>query len=292
MKNYPLLDPRRDIVFKTIFTKDCEESHIARNNLISAFLGRTITHSTVLNNELPISDIRDKAARLDIHCVFDNGQHADLEMQMCNTQDSMEDRLAYYCCQLYTSQATKGETYSSLKDVYVILISNETVFPHRSEYLSAIHLRFPDGRIFNKKLNIFVLELSKLPDASTLSEDVQPVERWGLYFTSASNGEKQQLVKTLLEKDRGIQMANTVLYQVTQDDYDRALIFERNKILMDYNSDIESATNRGKAEGIELERKQALERITKAAQTMKQKGFTTDEIIEATGLTKGDVEKL
>jgi len=42
--------------------------------------------------------------------------------------------------------------------------------------------------------------------------------------------EKQQLVKTLLEKDRGIQMANTVLYQVTQDNYDRALIFERNKI--------------------------------------------------------------
>ena len=73
MKNYPLLDPRRDIVFKTIFTKDCEESHIARNNLISAFLGRTITRYVVLNNELPISDIRDKASRLDIHCVFDNG---------------------------------------------------------------------------------------------------------------------------------------------------------------------------------------------------------------------------
>ena len=53
MQNIPLLDPRRDIVFKTIFSKDMEEASIARNSLISAFLA---VCRTFRNTEFIISE--------------------------------------------------------------------------------------------------------------------------------------------------------------------------------------------------------------------------------------------
>jgi hypothetical protein len=73
MQSIPLLDPRRDAVFKTIFSKETKESSTARNSIISAFIGRKIQSSTVLNPELTIEDVRDKAARLDILCVLPAG---------------------------------------------------------------------------------------------------------------------------------------------------------------------------------------------------------------------------
>ncbi len=101
MKEIPLLDPRRDVVFKTIFSKDTEEATIARNSLISAFLGRKVKESIVINNELPIDDIRDKASRLDLYCILEDETKVDIEMQMYNTADSIQDRLTFYTSQLY-----------------------------------------------------------------------------------------------------------------------------------------------------------------------------------------------
>ena len=96
METIPVIDPRRDLVFKTIFGKQTEKANIARNSLISAFLGKTVQQSTVLNPEMSISDVRDKATRLDVLCKLEDGSKVNLEMQMCATADSMEDRLAFY----------------------------------------------------------------------------------------------------------------------------------------------------------------------------------------------------
>lgn len=169
MNQVPLLDPRRDVVFKTIFSKDIEEASIARNSLISAFLRRKVTESVVINNEIPIDDIRDKSSRLDLQCVLEDKTKVNIEIQMYNAADSIEDRLTYYTSQLYAGQAIKGKSFHELKEVYVILISNETLFPKRKRYVSKICYRFEDGEAFCTKQNIMILELQKMTDTSTIN---------------------------------------------------------------------------------------------------------------------------
>lgn len=179
MEQIQLLDPRRDVVFKTIFGKSTKEALIARNSIVSAFLGRRVESSTVLNPELTIEDIRNKATRLDILCILDDGTQVNLEMQMCNTADSIEDRLCYYCSQLYTGQESRGLPYENLKPVYVILISNQTIFDEIEKYLSLIRYRFENGKPFSNKLSIMILELSKLGEPSIINKEMEPVQCWG-----------------------------------------------------------------------------------------------------------------
>ncbi len=285
MQSIPLLDPRREAVFKTIFSKETKESSTARNSIISAFIGRKIQSSTVLNPELTIEDVRDKAARLDILCVLEDGTQVNLEMQMCNTSDSIEDRLCYYCSQLYTGQELRGLSYSTLKPVYIILISNQTIFEKFDKYVSLIQYRFEDGTSFSNKLNIFTLELSKIDEPATITKELDPVQRWGLFFTSAVNQEKKKLLDDLVETDEGILMAEKLLYEVTQDDYERARIFSREKILNDYYAGLASAEQKGIEEGIE-------QGLLQTAKTMKEKGFPIEEICSITGFPADKIGSL
>ncbi|GAB1433651.1 hypothetical protein MASR2M29_22770 [Spirochaetota bacterium] len=152
------------------------------------------------------------------------------------------------------------------------------------------------------------MDLSKLNDTTKFEEGLDAVKRWGLYFNSATDDSRKELLKTLLEKDEGIRMADKVFYEVTQDDYERAKIFEREKILMDYYSGLaeakqkglkkgleeglEQGLKKGKAEGLEEGKAEGLaegaqNEKAKIAQTLKIKGFSAKDIEEITGLKEG-----
>ena len=283
MNKVPLLDPRRDVVFKTIFSKDTEEASIARNSLISAFLGRKVHESLVINNEIPIDDIRDKASRLDLQCSLEDKTKVNIEIQMYNTVDSIEDRLTYYTSQLYAGQAIKGKSFHELKEVYAILISNENLFQNRKHYYSKICYRFEDGESFCTKQNILILELQKMTDMSTLELD--SVEKWGLFFTAASNEAESDLLEQLKKTDEGINMASALLERISQDEKERAIIFEREKILTDYYAGLASAELKGEKQG-------RYEAKIEVAAAMKEQGFTIEQICRLTGLSMDDVENL
>lgn len=287
MREIPLLDPRRDVVFKTIFSKDTEEAAIARNSLISAFLGRKVKESIVINNEIPIDDIRDKSSRLDLHCILEDETKVDIEMQMYNTADSIQDRLAFYTSLLYVGQAIKGKDFQELKNVYVILISNESLFPNRENHFSKICYRFEDGEEFCTKENIMILELQKIRVPSNI--DMDSVEKWGTFFINASDKGKSNLLEQLIKSDEGIYMANTLLEKISQDEKERAIIFEREKILTDYYAGLAYAEKKGKREGYEQGKQEEKREI---ALSMKRKLIPPDQICEITGLTTEEVEIL
>jgi len=290
MHQIPLLDPRRDVVFKTIFSKDTIEASIARNSLISAFLGRKIQESAVINNEIPIDDIRDKSSRLDLQCVLEDNTKVNIEIQMYNASDSIENRLTYYTSQLYAGQAIKGKPFTELKEVYVILISNETLFPKRKHHFSKVCYRFEDGEEFCTKQYIMILELQKMTDTSNI--EMESVEKWGTFFTNASNERKKELLEQLKKTDEGIYMASTLLERISQDEKERAVIFEREKILTDYYAGLASAEQQGikqgKEEGMEEGIKQ---RNLEIAAIMKSQGFAIEQISNITGLTEQEIQK-
>ena len=84
-------------------------------------------------------------------------------------------------------------------------------------------------------------------------------------------------------------MENTLLSKITQSDYERARVMERERILTDYYSDLDDALisgmQQGKQEGIK-------ERNAEIVSSMKLQGFSVDQISNITGLTEDEIEKL
>ena len=119
-------------------------------------------------------------------CIFNDGHHANIEIQIINKTKEISKRLTYYSSKLYASQPIKGEDYADLKENYVILISDATVLPKRNEYLHDIQYRFPDGESLNPELKIIILELSKMHTDIIIPIELTPIERWGIYFKNCN----------------------------------------------------------------------------------------------------------
>ena len=68
-----IIDICKDNVFKAVFTKDTPESEAAMLGFLSEFTGRKISAVTILKNEPPIDNIRDRQIRFDINCEAEDG---------------------------------------------------------------------------------------------------------------------------------------------------------------------------------------------------------------------------
>ena len=85
-----ILPPSDDRVFKLILTP--EESKPILMDLISSILKRLVVGVEVRNSEIPPEDTQEKAERLDVNCLIDDGSQIDLEMQASHIQEDPDSR--------------------------------------------------------------------------------------------------------------------------------------------------------------------------------------------------------
>jgi predicted transposase/invertase (TIGR01784 family) len=118
-----------DVVFKTMFGSDTEDSREALRSLLSACIRREVTSFRLANNELIPAHLDAKFSRLDVHVIFNDGEAADLEMQMGKSGDDLRSRAALYNAMLLSAQSRKGGSYGEIKRVYQIFFLNCILFP-------------------------------------------------------------------------------------------------------------------------------------------------------------------
>jgi len=126
-----VLDIRYDPVFKAVFTKETTNSRTALSHLISSLIGRTVTVDTIIANEPPIDDTRQRYLRFDIACKTGKGELINVEMAF-NPYASEPVRLEYHAARLFVGQGLHGQdkTYDDLKETYQIaILAKERFFP-------------------------------------------------------------------------------------------------------------------------------------------------------------------
>jgi predicted transposase/invertase (TIGR01784 family) len=229
-----LLDPREDSVFKAIFTKDTPASRGALRSLVSAYLHRELDVLAVIANEPPVHTTQDRQIRYDIACVFNDGEKADVEMTLCPGKFEAR-RMEYYLTRLHCSQELKGDPdYAGVKRSYQISFLGENLFKdqvilHSFEYYDPEHDISLDGRT-----KLVVVELKKVERLSKEPlERLSVEERWALFFQSASDPERLELVNRLVESEEGIAMAGETMIEITPEEKAYFLQMSRDKYKFD-----------------------------------------------------------
>jgi predicted transposase/invertase (TIGR01784 family) len=119
-----------NIVFKAMLASDSEDSHEALRHLLSACTRREVSGVQVRNSELLPAHLGGKSPRLDVNVTVNDGEAADLEMQVDRTADNLRDRAAFYAAMLQSAQSRKGHAYKEIKRVYQIFFLNCVLYPH------------------------------------------------------------------------------------------------------------------------------------------------------------------
>ena len=149
-----------DTLFKLLFVKYPD----LLKRLVAATLGITIdsmTEFTITNPDIPPEALGDKFCKLDISMVV-NGQKANLEVQVDNEGDYAE-RSLFYWARLFSSALKAGQEYKTLPRVIIISILDFVMFDcaeYRSEFLP---LEVKRHELLSDKLVMMYFEVRKLP---------------------------------------------------------------------------------------------------------------------------------
>ena len=284
-----ILPPSDDRVFKLILTN--QEAKPILIDLVSSIIKRPVVDVEVRNSEIPPSDTQEKAERLDVNCRIDDGSQIDLEMQASRIQEdsdgkhqNLKGKSIYYLCDLHSSQPSKGvRRYDRLARTYQVTFCSYTVFPERTEYVNSFSLRHDeDNELLSDAIHVVYVELSKLQAIMEKSvNDMTDLEKWAVFFQYASEPTYRETVNEIIASKEVLQMAGNLLMSISQDERERAVFRSRRMYQTDMQSNLATAEDRGRAEGV----------ITSIQNLMDTMGWTIEQAMAALKVPEEDRPK-
>ena len=219
-----LLNPRSDPTFKTLFTRNTPDSNDALRDLISAMLGENVRSIRLLPNEPPQKARTDKQMAFDVHCVLENGEPVEIEMQGRDKEHSYASRAEAHVARLLAHATRKGKEWKNVPRVYQLSILNFYYDKGDKSAVSWYTMRkrskgrdeTEQGLTLNARLNVVYLELPKIRKLKgKRAEDLTKLERWGMFLAYADKPEVSDYLRTVLAQEESIMKANEILEEIS-----------------------------------------------------------------------------
>ncbi|NBI64280.1 Rpn family recombination-promoting nuclease/putative transposase [Clostridiales bacterium] len=290
---------KNDVMFKAVYGRedeDCKEALIGMLNLILDRKTDPIKSVTYRNPFNVRETDSQKEGILDIKAETDRGELLDIEMQFAEDDEIIERNL-YYHCGMVTQGLAAGEKYGKLKKTISILLLNFT----RSEKNGKFHTRFmlkePDtGELLTELFQLHYIELPKVNPEGKPASELSDVERFLEYLKYAGELGKEEYVEELKRQGgKEIQMTDTIMRKVTEDELVKEKAIARDKFLH-WQASIERQRKRQEAEKAELlqqlaEFAEIKRQLKHAIQGMAAAGMNAAQIAETIGMQEAEVEQ-
>ena len=247
--------------------------------------GQLPTASVEVRNPFnPATFVTEKYSILDVKATDERGDIFAVEFQT-SERTAFAERMTYYGCKSFGSQMYQGTVYSSLQTVIAIAVTTFEMF----RQLRSIHNSFrltakaDSSVVFTDKLQMHILEAAK-EKIDRISELPPALGAWmNFYYYSHRISEGD--MTTLLQDQPIVRQAYGQYQQFNRDERMRAIDEAHQRFLNDQASDLAEARDNGRDEG-------KAERNIEIARSMKRKGCDADFIIEITGLSSVEIERL
>jgi predicted transposase/invertase (TIGR01784 family) len=218
------LSPLDDRVFKAMPTTNSDESREALRSLLSACTRREVSNVRIVNNDLIPTYLSAKTSRLDVHVTFNDGEVADLEMQVSKTGDDLRVRAEIYTADLLSAQPRKGKRYNETPRVYQIFFLNCVLYPNSTKLPRHYGYREEDEYdLLSDISEIILYELPKLEqrvrdvlEGKVKLETLSGEEKWCIYMKYRHEKLAAELIRELCREEKGIMFAEKTITKVSR----------------------------------------------------------------------------
>ena len=273
IKRYP---PKMDIIFQAIFGEVGSEN--ITKDFLEKILKRKIEKISLDKNPILRRELKDdKLGVLDIVTELDGKEKCNIEMQLIDKNNIIE-RMLYYWSKMYTRQIKAGDDYKKLEKTIVILIADFNIKGlEEVEYHSTwkiIETNSVKKLILTDKFELDIIELLKIKGRENEKDQLLD---WLIFL---ENPESERVTRKM-EENENLKEAVEKLDRISEDEKMQRIIELREKAIRDEHAIYAKGVDDGIEKG-----------IMKIAKSMLKKGMNVSDIIEITGLTKEEIEKL
>ena len=275
---------RNDYAFKRVF--GVEENKDVLQDLLECILDiqpEDIAGLELLDKEFHKDSISDKTGVLDVKLRLKNNTIIDIEIQNRWNSEFVQ-RTIFYWAKMYTENLKTGEVYTKLPKCITINIVGEGFDLNsliHSEY-NVVEKHLNDR--LSDELEIHFLNLAKVKeqDENTESDEKKKKLYNWLKFIETDDEEVRNM---LAQESPMMRKANSTIELMEMSPKEKWLYENR----MKYEHDKASWKHVGYQEGIE---QGSYQKALETARLMKQANCELDFIIQMTGLSKEEIEKL
>lgn len=273
---------KNDIIFTAFFARKGNEEFLI--DFLQSILKIEIKKIKIREEvNLEKLSVGEKGGRLDIQAELNEGTIVNIEMQMKNLHN-IENRTTLYGAKVLAREEARGKNYNDIKNVIMINILNYELTEFE-EYVSETVVVLDKHREYEiiKGMKWYFIELPKFRKAHPNMDE--KLNQWLAFIDDNDRGK----IKMAEKKNKTLEKARKKMTYLTGDEEIRRLAELREKWEMDWNSSMDYSKREGIKEGVTEGRKK--ERIENAKK-MKEKNIPIETIVEITGLTKEEIEKL
>lgn len=234
--------PTVDFCFKELM----ENSNVRRNFIAALFkvepeeIQETKLLPTVLGRNYP----DDKQGILDVRVLLFDGTQVNLEVQV-KKDAGWNYRAMFYDSKLYVDQIKKKKEYKDVKKSIQVGILDFIHSPGDDRCYRTFHFRDDEtGELLSDRMEIQILELRKIARIEDLKEDIQI---WMKFFS----GKNREELMAIAEKYDFIKEAYDELEKMSADEIKRAQYEAREMEIIDFNSKMGYAEERGREQGLQ-----------------------------------------
>lgn len=291
------INPFTDVGFKKIFGQEVSKDLLI--NFLNALLEgeKVIQDIQFMDKELLPEFLGGRGLIYDIYCTTDEGEHFIVEMQN-SAQLNFKERAIYYLSHALARQGEKGADWRfDLRAVYGVFFMNFKLKDHTNKLRTDVILTDRDTHEpFSEKVRMIFIEL---PSFAKREEDEceNDFERWIYVLKNMETLQRlpfkaRMAVFEKLEKIVDI----ASLSKDEREKYDESIKVYRDN-LVTYAGAIKEGMEKGMEEGMKKGMEKGMEMgMEKAklenAKTMKTLGLAADIIMQVTGLSAEEIEKL
>ena len=279
------IDPKTDYGFKLIFShKPILRSFV---NAVLPAADRVVDFEYI-GTEVLGGNPAGRIVIYDLRCLTTDGRTIIVELQRL-PQPYFKERALYYTMRAFDEQVRRGDEAYGLDPVYLIAVVDYDLPGDYSGYLHRFTLRSDDGAAFSDVLQLFFLELSKIPPVSDATDTLDPLEQWAeaIRHMPALDGIPAWVTEEDLKK--AFTVAEVAgLSKEERAKWERAFREDR-----DLRGQVLQQYIWGKQEGREEGREEArAETAREIAARALAKGLALRDVADLTGLDLEDVQRI
>lgn len=273
------INPFTDFGFKKLFGEEPNKDLLMDflNELLKEEQGQIINLTYLKNEQLGATEI-DRKAIFDLYCENEKGEKFIVELQKTK-QNFFKDRTVYYSTFPIRDQAKRTDWDYELKAVYTIAILDFIFEPdNKNDDRFRYDVKLTDTvtkKVFYDKLTFIYLEMPRFN--KSIDELETRFDKWLYVLRNLNRLDKvpDKLREKIFEK-----LFETA--EIAKFTPDQVRTYEDS---LKYYRDLKNSLDTAREEGIEIG-------IGKVAKNALKMGKSISEIIELTGLTKEQIDKL
>lgn len=278
------LKMKDDIVFKAFFSRNV---HYLKS-FLSAILGRKIKIKKVTHDaRLEQLTKEMKYGILDLEVELEDGEIVNVEMQLKDNKN-IEKRTTFYASKKIVEQLEPNGNYEELKRVIVIAILDYNL-TNLEEYITETVRVVSNHKEYelNNVVKYYYIELEKFRKQNP---DMQDERNQWLAFIDMERGDLLEMAK---KENKEIKEAIRDYEVLTGDEEIRRLAEVRLMSELEEQSALATARAKGTEEGLKQGKEEGLKQgKEEVAKKLLEMNLPLKQIIEVTGLSKEEIEKI